>query len=744
MVFSGNDSTDALNGNSGSNSNSSSNASSSSSSSSDSMEPRAHHTVRPGVIAFAVICCLLFAIIGGVSVFRQITQRKGGNGIPLALDGFIDPIVSQNMPLHVNAAYESDNDVLNALTLASLVASSRGGNGERPSSLTLRDLMMSTSSTTTATAIHGVASATSVRGSEGEKVPAASQPAPSFRGVFGLGGATISSSGTDHPSNLVNIDDIGGREGRGAAGGRAGGLCGRGQGGAINSTLLPPSIRQLPGTATTAGTATTTVITSTSTTTTAITSTSTGGAATGPTTVRDLLMDGKLSVATAPVLTPLHVRSSVRGANAAPRAAVDMDAGEQSRRKWWQKAQDKIKRSRSVKRRRTAAHAHAQAQLQQQQLQQPPVLASGGQPGGAPPAASAQSRWQIVRAAVVAKVTGNRSRTSSFSTPSPPSSRPLSRRTSAGSIMTDDGGGAFVLQRSAESVASEGGVDGAGTLRKFSGTLSVSGLEGLAALSRSRASSVLDDGAALALSRPGSSAGGGSRSRANSATSLSSSSRPTSPMPINSMPPLAADHMGHLRRAAEAAAEEEDEASRAIYKSTGRRRSSGGFSLRDLLDNPINEVAAAGRTGRADGSGCDDDTVCADDVGTADDEFDAVLYQDKSLKLSSSGENSEVQEHTEWLHTAQISREVAHARLEDAGLPECGFLLRSIAGTDRFSIAVVVEERKVLHHLIARVEGGQVFQLNGAGPGIGLTVDAAVRSVLTLDGIDVLCPIYPR
>lgn len=238
------------------------------------------------------------------------------------------------------------------------------------------------------------------------------------------------------------------------------------------------------------------------------------------------------------------------------------------------------------------------------------------------------------------------------------------------------------------------------------------------------------------------------------------------------MPPTAvvvkADHLDHLRRAAEAAADEEEEASRAIYNppsnsfdsdailssSTGQQRPSisGGFSLRDLLDNQVHGLAAsmtaateaaaaAARDGGGDQSADGGDSMfAANDAISGDEIFNAVLFEDK--RIPTGGDNAELQEHTEWLHL-DLNRDAAKGRLHAAGLPESGFVLRSIAGVDRYVISIVVEA-EILHHLIARVEGGLTFQLNGAGPGIGLSVDAAVRNVLALDGIDVLCPIYPR
>ena len=49
---------------------------------------------------------------------------------------------------------------------------------------------------------------------------------------------------------------------------------------------------------------------------------------------------------------------------------------------------------------------------------------------------------------------------------------------------------------------------------------------------------------------------------------------------------------------------------------------------------------------------------------------------------------------------------------------------------------------QVLHHLIVRQHGGQAFLLNSRGQGIGLTVSAAVRAVLLMDGIEAMFPVY--
>jgi hypothetical protein len=108
------------------------------------------------------------------------------------------------------------------------------------------------------------------------------------------------------------------------------------------------------------------------------------------------------------------------------------------------------------------------------------------------------------------------------------------------------------------------------------------------------------------------------------------------------------------------------------------------------------------------------------------------------------------QQYTEWVHPGKISRQMAETRLREAGMVEGGFLLRSMGAHDQFALAVCTGER-VLHHLISRRagtatgdrEGG--FQLNGAsGPFVGKAVQTAVRTVLRLDGIESIFPVYPR
>ena len=93
------------------------------------------------------------------------------------------------------------------------------------------------------------------------------------------------------------------------------------------------------------------------------------------------------------------------------------------------------------------------------------------------------------------------------------------------------------------------------------------------------------------------------------------------------------------------------------------------------------------------------------------------------------------------LPAGQVTRTDAEARLQAAGAPEGGFILRS-KGPEHFVITVTVDGQPK-HHSIARQLGGQAFVLNGCGPGIGLTVEAAVRSVLLLNSVEVVMPIFP-
>jgi hypothetical protein len=108
------------------------------------------------------------------------------------------------------------------------------------------------------------------------------------------------------------------------------------------------------------------------------------------------------------------------------------------------------------------------------------------------------------------------------------------------------------------------------------------------------------------------------------------------------------------------------------------------------------------------------------------------------------------QQFTEWVHPGKISRQMAETRLREAGMVEGGFLLRSMGAHDQFALAVCTGER-VLHHLISRRAGTDTgdreggFQLNGAsGPFVGKAVQTAVRTVLRLDGVETIFPVYPR
>jgi hypothetical protein len=723
------------------------------------------NTVRPGVLAFAIICVLAFLVAVGGAVLRQV-QKKKGETVAMELDVFMDPNVSHMTPLNLTGPDESDSDVLRVNNAMAAVRLKAGGpSPARPTSLTLRDFLVGTTvpsvdhvmptippppfeegavTTTTAAAISTssgsqVASPVpiTIRGLLGDQFAFASiTPTPITSGatllvlqpqtevqqlenvaeaawMLGSGGTTVITP----PRSSTNLFEVGADAGTNAG---AGAGAGKGVG---KGVVAPTTIRGLLGEQFASLAA----------------PTSFGRVDESKVINRSANTAGG---ATSPNNTLAQVRTATRG-------LLRRSNTEERKQQWWKRAKKNVL---AVAKKMSKGRAYN-------------TMPGPSATGQISLATSATSRWQTVQAAVTGATGRAQSRANSAT--SPLSSRPTSPaewmehagNSSTPALWTSpqhpapDGGcaniggaatlmlpagtaGAAAVDASTSSQPSEtdGGAVPQGTLRKFSGHLEV--------FTRSRASSLNTD--ENVLSRPGSSIGG-SRSRANSSNSLSSSSRPTSPLPVGTgISASAVDHFDHIRRAAQAAAEEEEEA---IYRSAPRRRSSSsgqGLSLRALLDSqdPATTGVPAGKNDDDD----DDDAIFETDLG-GDAAFDNVLHEGRTVPANQTPQdNPELQEHLEWLHN-RISRSQAVARLSEAGNPDSGFLLRSI-GRDRYVLDIVVSKKEgetmIMHHLVARQAGGHTFQLNNVGPGIGLTVDAAVRTVLHQDGIDVLYPVYPR